>query len=118
MASIKLSMIFRLFIDSAPKSLRNLFLTTIEWKFECQNCQRFVKAQNEDILLKLEAPEVKSLEHQLDSFLQTRKCTCGVKSPADFKIKRGMFSFTNSTKSCCDNLIVFLGFSMNNIWLL
>jgi len=86
--SLHLSRILRLFIDSAPKSLRNLFLTTIEWKFECQNCQRFVKAQNEDILLKLEAPEVKSLEHQLDSFLQTRKCTCGAKSPADFKIKR------------------------------
>ena len=96
MASIKLSMIFRLFIDSAPKSLRNLFLTTIEWKFECQNCQRFVKAQIEDILLKLEASEVKSFENQLNYFLQTRKCICGTISPAEFKLKRGMCNLTKS----------------------
>ena len=75
------------------KNFHNEFITIIEWKFQCQTCQRFVRTRFEDFLLKINANEPNSFESHLDFFLQNKTCSCKQRSTATPQLKQGRKSF-------------------------
>ena len=75
------------------KNFHNEFITIIEWKFQCQTCQRFVRTRFEDFLLKINANEPNSFESHLKYFLQNKACSCKQRSSANPQLKQGRISF-------------------------
>ena len=80
-------------IDEKLKEIEDNFLTILEWKFECQSCQRFVKTRVEDFLLKIHANEPNSFEGHLNSFLQNQICSCQMAIITQPQLKQGMNLF-------------------------
>lgn len=58
-------------------SVRNMTFVHLEWKFECEKCQRFLTMNVKDYVLKLKISEEKSLEKILEDFFFKKKCPCG-----------------------------------------
>lgn len=75
------------------KNFHNEFITIIEWKFQCQTCQRFVRTRFEDFLLKINANEPNTFESHLNYFLQNKACSCKQRSSANPRLKQGRKSF-------------------------
>ena len=80
-------------IDEKLKEIEDNFLTILEWKFECQSCQRFVKTRVEDFLLKIHANEPNSFEGHLNNFLQNQICSCQMATITQPQLKQGMNLF-------------------------
>ena len=75
------------------QNFHNEFITIIEWKFQCQTCQRFVRTRFEDFLLKINANEPNTFESHLNYFLQNKACSCKQRSSANPQLKQGRKSF-------------------------
>ena len=93
------SLYIRTVLENASRNnFHEEFITIIEWKFQCQTCQRFVRTRFEDFLLKINAYEPNTFENHLNFFLQNKTCSCKQRSSAQPQLKQGRiplkFSFT------------------------
>ncbi|TRY68420.1 hypothetical protein TCAL_02502 [Tigriopus californicus] len=53
------------------------FKMFLQWKFECDNCQRFVVSSCKEYVLKINGSQSGSLSELLNKFLHERVCRCG-----------------------------------------
>lgn len=53
------------------------FKTLLEWRFECQSCNRFTRSRLQETVIRIDATEPASFEQMLDKFFTKRKCICG-----------------------------------------
>ena len=74
-----------LFLGSCPEA--SAYKTVIEWRFECPACRRFVKTRLEDFILQIKANEPGSFEQHLNTFLTTKKCSCGQLCKSEKNVK-------------------------------
>ena len=61
----------------SPNELTQKCRIWLEWKFECNQCHRFLAMHVKDYVLKLRVPEEKSLHDLLNEFIHTKVCRCG-----------------------------------------
>ena len=71
-----------------PNQVKNQTLVSLEWKFECSNCNRFLTINVKDYVLKISISEEKSLEKLIEEFLQVKKCPCGNTCKVNPKVKQ------------------------------
>lgn len=63
--------------QQVEKHLKSMMHLSLEWKFECPGCKRYMYMSMQDYVLKLSGSIAGSLEELLDSFLHLKKCKCG-----------------------------------------
>ena len=85
-------------------SWMSLFSLSLDWKFECLFCRRYIVTSYKDFVLKVDGSREASLDQHLDSFLTKRTCLCGHQNTVSPTVKTsGKYVFIEINRSIEDS---------------
>eukprot|EP00095_Tigriopus_kingsejongensis_P002733 maker-scaffold226_size249562-snap-gene-1.17 protein:Tk02733 transcript:maker-scaffold226_size249562-snap-gene-1.17-mRNA-1 annotation:"hypothetical protein" len=61
----------------ALDAIETAFQISLQWKFECPGCQRFMVMTGRDFVLRIEGAQAGSLAQLLNRYLHEKTCQCG-----------------------------------------
>lgn len=63
--------------NCSTNNVKNLAFVSLEWKFECSKCNRYMTMSLKDFVVKIKVAQEASLKDLLKTFLHTKTCPCG-----------------------------------------
>merc|ERR1719414_1261761 len=85
--------------------IKDLFQLSIEWKFECESCHRFIVINLKEYVLKIDGSMEGSLDDLLQKFLHNKVCRCGKECNVEPRVKlQGKYLFIEIDRSIDSNL--------------
>jgi len=84
--------------------IKHSFYISIEWKFECESCHRYMVSNMKEYVLKIDGSKEGSLADLLQKFLHYKVCSCGNKCEVEPNVKHhGKYLFIEIDRSVDSN---------------